>query len=203
MRTSYLFQPRKTYLHTPSPLLHFPLPHTQSPQGLQFPQPETPPRRDEGTKRADSQTDGGATETVPDDALVRLVSTIASTIATALAQLRTLARLEDGEGEPGDGGGDELRDGGEDVEDAEVDAGHVAGGGRGGVLVVVDDVGAVGGGFEGLAVCGWVCVLLREGAVVVVGELVHFEGAVLGEASVCLGVGCGRSELVDLHAHDG
>ncbi len=35
------------------------------------------------------------------------------------------------------------------------------------------------------------------------GKVVHFEDAVLREAGVCLRVGCGRAEFVDLHAHDG
>lgn len=126
--------------------------------------------------------------------------------AIALAQLRTLARLEDGEREPGDGGGDELRDGGEDVEDAEVDAGHVAGVG-GCVVVVVVGVG-VEGGIGGVCIGRWVWEWEWElrGMVVVVGvgKLVHFEGgAVLREAGVGLRVGCGRrAEFVDLDAHD-
>lgn len=97
-----------------------------------------------------------------------------------------------------------MRDGGEDVEDAEVDAGHVAGLG-GCVVVVVVGVG-VEGGIGGVRTGRWVWEweLRGMGVVVGVGKLVHFEGgAVLREAGVGLRVGCGRrAEFVDLHAHD-
>lgn len=71
------------------------------------------------------------------------VSSSLTTAVVTLRQLRTLAGFEDGKGNPGYTRGDELGDGGEDVEDAEVDAccftrgGVWVFGGGGGVLRVV------------------------------------------------------------------
>ncbi len=118
----------------------------------------------------------------------------------ALGQLGTLAGLEHGEDDVGDEGADELRQGGEEVQDAEVDAGQLAGRGREGHVAGV--------GFR-------VRQVELDGAVVrVVAERGEFERVggvgktVVGGdavASARRGAGHGRvvADLVDFDAHEG
>ena len=114
-------------------------------------------------------------------------------------QDRTLARLEDGEDDHADEGPDELRQRGEDILDAEVDAGGFAGGG--GVK------GAVG-----VMVCIIIIAAVRVGLPAGMFEVEEvgaggFAGGRLGQTVIsgAVGEGGGSSdgEAIDFDAHKG
>lgn len=171
-----------TNTQTPYPQPPYPLtlpPHQPPPYlplpPIQPPQPPRHPPRPHSRDPANKQTNRNP---------INALSPMHLMLLRALRQLRAFPGLQNAEDQHADEGADELREGREEVEDAEVDAGELAGGG-------VGACGRGGGGGGVGEVEGW------EFDVVV-----GVEGGGGWEAVV---VGCGGAgaEFVDFDAHEG